>query len=84
MVDSLKGLHLGKKIWLNSKILPPNFPLKLFWLELVVWDSNLLICLFVKCDDLQVIIILLVFLNDYSVAKILQTESFENFIFASC
>lgn len=37
VIYSLKRLHIGKEIWLNSKILPPNFPLQLFWLEKTCW-----------------------------------------------
>lgn len=37
VIYSLKRLHIGKEIWLNSKILPPNFPLQLFWLKKTCW-----------------------------------------------
>lgn len=34
VINSLERLHVWKKVWLNAKILPPNLPLKFFWLEL--------------------------------------------------
>ena len=34
VINSLERLHVWKKVWLNAEILPPNLPLKFFWLEL--------------------------------------------------